>query len=50
MLVEVGEEIGVREMEEARRIVSHHVSSSRDEETPRAVPMEALVSASFVTQ
>ena len=49
MLFAVGEEVVVREVKEARGIVGHDIGLAGDEEPPRAVPMEPLMSAGFVT-
>ena len=48
MLFEVGEEVGVREVKEARGIIGHNIGLSGDEETPRAVPVESLMGAGFI--
>ena len=49
-LVEIGEKGGVREVLQARAIVSHHVCWSWQVESDVAVPMGALVSTGEVTE
>ena len=44
------EEVVVREVKEARSIVGHDIGLARDEEPPRAVPMESLMSTGFVAE
>ena len=50
VLFEVGEEVGVRQVKEARCIIGHNVGLPWDEEPPRAVPVESLVGAGFIAQ
>ena len=50
MLFEVGQEIGIGEMEQARSVIRHCVCFAWDEESAGAVAVEALVRAGFGAQ
>ena len=50
VLFEVSKKGAVREVEQARGVIGHDVVGSRDEESARAVAMEALMSTGFVAK
>ena len=47
VLFEVGQEVGIGEMEQARRVISHRIGLAWDEESAGAVSVESLMRTSL---